>query len=889
MAATGSVAVKRLSQRNFDFREDIRTTQRSFKILRKLCRQYGMSFEMRGPRSEAQQGKSKGTPKKKKAKARMALQSQLFPRDDDDEHSSSESDCSSVDDPEGLSHRTRWEDVESILSRLRMDDRVDAMEDISASLNKSSEKAQRELLELDLLERGRAGGDGVNESLGSHGPEDMLAVQAVNRCMELLPELAEWTAKKAREREDAEKKVVQASAEAETREEGPAWEEESDSGADTELAREIDGKLQKIGSKVPPGADPDLGHVLDAQRREIRRLVQEIKERERSLEKKRLGMEFLHGKMSELSQEGDARDAIEEVLRLKEVEAERLKGQASARLLLERGHARVPTEEEVEESALEADQLRKETRRAREKFESMMRPPAEGAMPSRIRYPGADEGVSPRLIAQRRGAAVNGPVGGPPSLLDVTGGPAPAGLPEGDWQLSVSADLMKASKCAAALEEQAGQEELRAARAGELLASAEGAIRTLEETRVVFLTRIAESAPELLGALMPEQPASPDGDDEAKEEEEEEGEASTNTADAAQLLSRAGHRGVHSPPSPRGQEPEEDPTASQEIRAQDDPSRRLEALAKDEEWLRSELAACLAAGDEASPASPSPRSLSKDSRAASKETKSGSKEGPEDAAAAELPFGWKGVAPLIDEMEKLVTRVQEASRQAWRAPPESVSEEERASARRKLAVMNHSQLQDLLRSRVEGTRLSQEVVRAGAELDLIRANHFPPWPATLLRPRRASDEGGDTDGDGAFQWRRGSARPPEAGGTATPFRPGSTATSFRPGSEGLGSARRASSHALRPMSKETPGITVESFRPGGQTAELYAKVQELQNLRMQWWSLRQGPGAVVRRVAAAEGLVLDPDSSAYFQADNPPVELCEGGFFAQVHSSMTAL
>ncbi|CAK0791690.1 unnamed protein product [Prorocentrum cordatum] len=137
-----------MSQKSIEFREDIRTAQRSFKILRKLCRQYGMSFQGPGARSEAQKGKSKNAAKAKpKPKPKKNIHSQLFRPE---APSSSESDFSSADDPDGLEHRTQWEDVESILGRLRMDDRVNALEDISESLNKSSQRAQQELLELDL-------------------------------------------------------------------------------------------------------------------------------------------------------------------------------------------------------------------------------------------------------------------------------------------------------------------------------------------------------------------------------------------------------------------------------------------------------------------------------------------------------------------------------------------------------------------------------------------------------------------------------------------------------------------------------------------------------------------------------------------------------------------
>ncbi|CAK0834122.1 unnamed protein product [Prorocentrum cordatum] len=225
--------------------------------------------------------------------------------------------------------------------------------------------------------------------------------------------------------------------------------------------------------------------------------------------------------------------------------------------------------------------------------------------------------------------------------------------------------------------------------------------------------------------------------------------------------------------------------------------------------------------------------------------------------------------------------------------------------------MNHSQLQELLRSRVDGVRLSQEVVRAGAELDLIRANHFPPWPATLLRPRRASAEPGDTM---TFQFRRGSARPAEPPGPArgrprergrgvavrdvaelvphsSPVLLATSDASLRPDSKGAGSevtARRKSSTHLS-EAPPSSGASRPSSQMSPEAAKLFERVQELQRLRSQWWSRRQGPGAVVRRALASEGLVLDPNSSTYFQADKPPAELCEGGFFAQVHSSMTAL
>ena len=47
-----------------------------------------------------------------------------------------------------------------------------------------------------------------------------------------------------------------------------------------------------------------------------------------------------------------------------------------------------------------------------------------------------------------------------------------------------------------------------------------------------------------------------------------------------------------------------------------------------------------------------------------------SKEGAEDAEA-ELPFTWKGAGPLADDLEKLLVRVQEASRQARRGKKNS--------------------------------------------------------------------------------------------------------------------------------------------------------------------------------------------------------------------------
>merc|ERR1719414_2025065 len=113
---------------------------------------------------------------------------------------------------------------------------------------------------------------------------------------------------------------------------------------------------------MPPDADPDLVVVLELQRLEIRRMVQEIKEKEKTNTIKRLGLEYTHGKISANDTEvsSDAKAAIAHVKELKKEMIRKLRDAAMEKADKDRDRMNVPAEEEVDDSIREARELRRE-------------------------------------------------------------------------------------------------------------------------------------------------------------------------------------------------------------------------------------------------------------------------------------------------------------------------------------------------------------------------------------------------------------------------------------------------------------------------------------------------------------------------------------------------
>mmetsp|Transcript_4407 Transcript_4407/g.13355 ORF Transcript_4407/g.13355 Transcript_4407/m.13355 type:complete len:783 (-) Transcript_4407:40-2388(-) len=476
-------------------RPDMNQAKKSLKLLRGLCKEYGLSFRL-------PEGSAFGSSRKER---RL---SGARDRDDGEEGGSSSSSTSSFEfssedekKEEDSSAPSDWATVKNLLNGLQTHERITALKEINLAMSRTSVDAQAHLKDLDALEQGskKQGGqrrqrnasvdedggggdssaasddDDTDQSLLHFNAQAMPVAQALRRCMDIVPDLR----KRALEKEAERLKDVKFRAEEEERRRSDDLRAIEDLENDTGLRGEVERKLRSLGS-LPLDADPDLLKILEEQKAEARRLVKQIQEEDQEVIIKRLALDYVDNK---LNFEGVDQTHIEAAMgKAKELKAALFvekRAEAERKLELERRTMEVPTEDDVQEAVLEQEKLQKEVERMADQIRRMQETQVFSKQ-STTEAQGANR-KSRRALAVTTEAAV-------PNM------PVPL-----DKVHEVHPQLLKES---AELEQLIQQEDKHIANSEGLLKNAEQTLKVIEECKILFLEQVARERPALVEALL---------------------------------------------------------------------------------------------------------------------------------------------------------------------------------------------------------------------------------------------------------------------------------------------------------------------------------------------------------------------------------------------------
>lgn len=855
-----TVTVEKTERLTLEQREDVRAAQKSLKLLRGLCKEYGLSFRV--PQGSAFGGDRRGRRLLLGDSTRERLQE--AGRDGASASSRSSPSCSSSfefsseEEKDGLAEHTKWESVKELLDGLQTARRVRAIKDISSSLASASKKAEGELLELDELERRRkagrgipraaaaaaaapaaassaaameerastAGGEGegdgeasaeedqdegvpeaVDEGLLNFELAETPAAHALQRCIGLVPELRRLAGRKKEARRAALLKAQEERPNSRSKQENRSTMEDSET-EEPGLAGEVERKLRSLGD-LPPGTDPDLKVVLEAQKAEARALVLRIKESEREAQVKRMALDFVDGKLVTENAETELINAAIGVAQeLKAAVLAEKKAEADRRLREDPNRKAVPTEKDVKAVLDECARLRKEVDRASEQVkrmqeivevsgggeaEELLGPTSRGQAGLTPQPPGGEPPAGPR----RRPALKQGVAAETSSFLTVSL----------DKVGEIFTELQQES---AELDEKIAVEDRRIAAAEGLLRNAEHSLKVLEECKILFLEQVATEKPALIEELLRAEAREPGAGDAAEDE-------SSGLSGSEEPQERGAEAGAD--------DEEEGESQDEEV------AKRLLALGAEERWLRAQIAE-VEAEDEAEAQAAAAKgeepaaSKGQQERTASKGQQ---EEGGEDGGQEEAE------EPLVQDIWKLVRRVEAEVARTRGTSPEGCEESEdveedaeyeavkhlsRDEAAQRLRQLPHKELRSLLALRDQNQHLMEKITEARQELERLRAER------------------------GATEALLGEAGVPGTGSAGGP-----------------GDGGQAPSPEL--------------------VAEVRRKVRELHALRRRWWSERQDPATTVRRALAAVGL---PEVEGV--EDEPPASV-QVSLFDRIRQSMT--
>eukprot|EP00927_Polykrikos_kofoidii_P044190 TRINITY_DN38225_c0_g1_i1.p1 TRINITY_DN38225_c0_g1~~TRINITY_DN38225_c0_g1_i1.p1 ORF type:complete len:734 (+),score=185.12 TRINITY_DN38225_c0_g1_i1:66-2267(+) len=454
-------------------RSEIRAARSCLKQVRGLCKEYKMGFKMPGG------GVFDGSTRRDSNQASLG---EIGRHAGEDAESPSSSDLSSEEDKAGLGNHTEWPTIRELLDGIQPEKRVDELSEISIAMNASANKARQQLETLDALEEaadkkraeislGSEGDDEVSDSefetdpLLSFKAAQIPAAQALRRCIAVVPELRD----RAKDRIEA---LEAAKAEA-------AKKRESDSGSDSGeksepyeaeegLARDVAKKMQQYGG-LPPHTDHELHRVLEAQKVEIRSLVQRIVEGEKEVQVKRTATDYIDGRLNLETCDKDLLAAAMSVTNdLKASLLAERRREAEETYQKQRSELKIPSEEEVAESILECERLQNEVDMVVERVKKLQE-------------------LDVKLAQQQKEA-----------LQDETVGAVVLDIPL-DEAVAAQSRLLQEVKD---LNDEMATEDKRIEASETLIHNAEKTLRTLEETKTVFLEQIAKERPELVANLI---------------------------------------------------------------------------------------------------------------------------------------------------------------------------------------------------------------------------------------------------------------------------------------------------------------------------------------------------------------------------------------------------
>lgn len=470
-------------------RPDMQQAKQSLKIMRALCKEYGIGFRMPEGSTFGGFGRRPGGDKRR---ARLRSQSGTAGEEGESAGSSSSSsfEFSSEEEKEPPAS---WSQVRAMLESLQTDDRVSALQEIDAELQPRSVKAKVQLRELAVLEHHNAkvdrrreraetvdsaaasdvgaasdsGSDEIDESLLRFRAEEMPIAKALKRCIAVVPVLRHQALMKEDERrKDAE---FRAKEEERRRIENELALEALEN--DMTIRGEVERKLRSLGD-LPADADPDLIKVLEEQRAEARRLVQQIQASEHDAMILKLAVDYVDGK---LNYEGlDIRHIEETIKFATDLKAKKLaqrQAESEIKLRAERETQDIPTEEEVLVAVQVQSALQKEVERMADHVRRMQERTADG---------------DPNQHASNRKRRA---------------------MPAADVALPVPLDKVQEAhpqllKECADLDKSIQQEEADMKTSEVLLKNAEKTLKVIEECKILFLEQVALERPAVIKELL---------------------------------------------------------------------------------------------------------------------------------------------------------------------------------------------------------------------------------------------------------------------------------------------------------------------------------------------------------------------------------------------------
>jgi len=497
-------------------REEMRLMRDAIKHFKKLIKEYGGN-------SAIDQGLFASKTQRKKQLGRSHTIA------DESEDSSTDSSSAAEIDPQdskGQGGFARWGEIQDMIASLNYHERTKTMKEISKSLDESSAKAKLQLEELDQVEKAKEMEIAKNRSrcpppnhieiedvpevdeadilvdndLLNFNLETMPVIEALKRCAEFVPEVQRRAQRQAMQRpidQAADASLWETAQVGNGQDGNPTDDSDKEEGG---MFREIKKKLRRLG-ELPPGSDPDLAIILEAQRTEIRALAQSIDEGERNMQIRRLALDYVDG---HINPNGVDPDLLHTAIgTAKDIRARILverREEVMKRIQQEWIDSNVPTEEEVQDIIQECQRLAEDSSRASERVGAMLETSSEAPASPRVESPrGA---LSP---PEGDADSIRSPT---PTLPGGTGrrGAVRVGLLRSAPVLEISHEMApeihKKLKHEVAQLEENIQEQQRNISANEVvIKNAEHTFKALEEMKTLFLEQIARERPVMLGEM----------------------------------------------------------------------------------------------------------------------------------------------------------------------------------------------------------------------------------------------------------------------------------------------------------------------------------------------------------------------------------------------------